>query len=156
MGVAVMRAHCAGVGERKQLVGRSRTLCSKLRIGCNGTQHTAAPGHLTCFDSMLQGAKWLARRPKLRPLQDSRAWRHVCAVAAAVNIAGLMAANLAGFVVGPAGLVPLLRELVAQPMFVCTALFVFYSAAHLMFALREREAATGRRKCPVDALQKTL
>ena len=105
---------------------------------------------------MLQGAKWLARRPELRRLRDSGAWRHVCAVAAAVNIAGLMAANLAGFVVGPAGLVPLLRELLARPMFVGTALFVFYAAAHLMFALREREAATGHRTCPVDALQKAL
>ena len=105
---------------------------------------------------MLQGAKWLARWPELRRLRDSGAWRHVCAAAAAANIAGLMAANLAGFVVGPAGLVPLLRELLAKPLFVCTALFVFYAAAHLMFALREREAATGRRTCPVDALQKTL
>ena len=105
---------------------------------------------------MLQGAKWLARRPELKALRDSGAWRHVCAVAAAVNIAGLMAANLAGFVVGPAGLVPLLRELLTRPMFVGTALFVFYAAAHLMFALREREAATGHRTCPVDALQKAL
>jgi hypothetical protein len=110
----------------------------------------------TRWHLLSQGVKWLARRPESRSLRDRGAWRHLCAAAAAANIAGLMAANLAGFVVGPAGLVPLLRELLAQPMFVCTALFVFYAAAHLMFALREHEAAIGRRTCPVDGLQKTV
>jgi hypothetical protein len=105
---------------------------------------------------VLQGVKWLARQPELGPFRSSGAWQHVCAAAAAANIAGLMAANLAGFVVGPAGLIPLLRELLAQPLFVCTALFVFYAAAHLMFALRERETILGRRTCPVDALHKAV
>lgn len=70
--------------------------------------------------------------------------------------AGLMAANLAGFVVGRAGLPPLLSELLARPAFVAASLFVFFAAAHLMFALRECEAVTGRRNCPVDAIQKAL
>jgi len=106
--------------------------------------------------SVLQGVKWLARKPAMRRLRENAAWRHLCAAAAALNIAGLMAANLAGFVVGPAGLGPLLRELMARPAFVAAALFVFFAAAHLMFGLREREAALGRRLCAVDASHKSL
>lgn len=56
--------------------------------------------------------------------------------------------------VGPAGLPPLLADLAAQPGFVAASLGVFFAAAQLMFWLREREAAAGRRVCPADVLQK--
>ena len=93
---------------------------------------------------VLQGVKWLSRRPLLRRIRVSSAWRHACAAAAALNIAGLMAANLAGFVVGPQGFVPLLKDILSRPVFAAMTLLVFFAAAHLMFGLRDWEAASGR------------
>lgn len=72
------------------------------------------------------------------------------AAGAALNISGLMAVNLAGFVVGPAALPQLLQDMRAEPTFVLAAVSVFFCTAHLMFWLRECEAAAGRRICPVD------
>lgn len=45
--------------------------------------------------------------------------------------AGLMAANLVGFVVGVDGLKPLLADIVSQPVFIVTSFSVFYSAAQV-------------------------
>ena len=45
--------------------------------------------------------------------------------------AGLMAANLAGFVVGAAGLKPLLADMLSRPAFVAATLTVFFSAAQV-------------------------
>ena len=45
--------------------------------------------------------------------------------------AGLMAANLAGFVVGAAGLKPLLADMLARPAFVAATFTVFFSAAQV-------------------------
>lgn len=42
-----------------------------------------------------------------------------------------MAANLAGFVVGAAGLKPLLADMLAQPTFVAATFAVFFSAAQV-------------------------
>ncbi len=107
------------------------------------------------------------------------AFRYMCATAAALNIAALMAANLAGFVVGLDGVagacscqghllvalamfawvvamwmwivasllaaaVPstgLLHEMLRSPRFVAATLVTFFSAANVMLALRDWEAA---------------
>jgi D-alanyl-lipoteichoic acid acyltransferase DltB (MBOAT superfamily) len=67
-------------------------------------------------------------------------YRHVCAGFAAVNIAALMSANLAGFVVGLDGLVEVfIKGMLTDGQFVAAALLVFYSAAHIMFYLRETQ-----------------
>lgn len=91
------------------------------------------------------GVKWLAKQPCMARFRERGIWRHICAAGAALNISGLMAVNLAGFVVGPAGFPQLLQDMKSQPSFVLTAAVVFYCAAHLMFWLRECEAAKGRR-----------
>ena len=45
--------------------------------------------------------------------------------------AGLMAANLVGFVVGLDGLKPLLADMAARPAFVAATFAVFFSAAQV-------------------------
>lgn len=65
-----------------------------------------------------------------------------------------MAANLAGFVVGPDGLRELGAQLLAAPAFVAATLGVFFCAAQLMFAIRAAEAsaaAAGAAVCAPDA-----
>eukprot|EP00887_Chlorella_sp_A99_P004096 scaffold23.g4096.t1 len=86
-------------------------------------------------------AKRLAAAPALDRWRSGAAFRHATAAAAALNISGLMAANLAGFVLDLAGLAALSRELAADPRFLATALCVFYCAAHLMFWLRRERGA---------------
>lgn len=67
-------------------------------------------------------------------------FRAVSAALAAVNCAGLMAANMVGFVVGPDGMSDLFRQLFDSPKYVAAVLVSFYCAMHLNFAWREREA----------------
>ena len=47
------------------------------------------------------------------------------------DAAGLMAANLVGFVVGIDGLKPLLADMAARPAFAAATLAVFFSAAQV-------------------------
>ena len=66
-------------------------------------------------------------------LKKSSLYDVVCGVFATINITALMAANMAGFVVGLDGLMPLLHELLSSPVLVLTSLVSFYCAARLMF-----------------------
>ncbi|KAG2490642.1 hypothetical protein HYH03_011033 [Edaphochlamys debaryana] len=86
-------------------------------------------------------AKALARSSAVRPLHGTAAFRHACALAAALNILLLMSANLVGFVVGVDGIGPLLEQVLGQPRFLAVVLVALFAAAQLMFWVREREAA---------------
>ncbi|KAL4433575.1 hypothetical protein ABPG75_000016 [Micractinium tetrahymenae] len=86
-------------------------------------------------------AKSLARLPCLDAWRGTALFRHICAGAAAFNIAVLMAANLAGFVVGLEGLQGLLSEMLASPRFVAVTFLTFWSAANLQFWIREQEGS---------------
>lgn len=84
-------------------------------------------------------AKQLARSSRFDGWRRTALFRHVCAAAAALNIAALMAANLAGFVVGLDGLAGLLAEILANWRFVSAVSLTFWSAANVMFWIRERK-----------------
>lgn len=83
--------------------------------------------------------RWAATSPKLAEYRQTAAYTHVCALAAAINIAALMSANLAGFVVGIGGLKQLFVGLAASPLYVMMAFTSFYCAAHILFVLREHK-----------------
>ncbi|PSC74649.1 membrane-bound O-acyltransferase isoform X1 [Micractinium conductrix] len=85
-------------------------------------------------------AKQWARSQRFDAWRHTMAFRHACAAAAAVNIAALMAANLAGYVIGLDGLKELLVGMLVNSRFVVATLATFWSAANLMLLLREREA----------------
>ena len=67
-------------------------------------------------------------------------WRHIAALAATLNILALMGANLAGFVLGVEGVAGFARSLLRDGRLLGCVLGVLFSAAQLMFALREGEA----------------
>ncbi|KAI7845564.1 hypothetical protein COHA_000854 [Chlorella ohadii] len=89
-------------------------------------------------------AKQFARSARFDTWRGTVAFRYMCATAAALNIAALMAANLAGFVVGLDGVAGLLHEMLRSPGFVAATLVTFFSAANVMLALRDWEAAKQR------------
>lgn len=57
-------------------------------------------------------------------------------------LAGLMAANLAGFVLGLDGLSAFLSELLQDPRFLAATFVVFFCAAQCMFWLRQRRSGS--------------
>ena len=63
----------------------------------------------------------------------------VAAGLAALNCAGLMAANMVGFVVGADGMSDLFRQLFASPQYLVAVLVSFYCAMHLNFAWRRQQ-----------------
>ncbi|EFJ52688.1 hypothetical protein VOLCADRAFT_85921 [Volvox carteri f. nagariensis] len=100
--------------------------------------------------------KALARSAAARRWHGSAAFRHVCALAAAVNILMLMAANLVGFVVGVDGIRPLIRQVLGQPSFLAVVLLALFAAAQVMFWRREceaRAAATATTSAAVAAAE---
>lgn len=77
-----------------------------------------------------------AAMPRQQGLKARPVWRHICAAGGAVNIAGLMAVNLTGFVVGMDGLIAFIKEVLGTPIAVPLGLLAFFSATQLMFAWR--------------------
>lgn len=69
-------------------------------------------------------------------------WRHLRAAGAAANIFMLMIANLIGYRVGVQGLADIL-SMIVEPTFLFGTFFTLFGAAHIMFELREFEAAKG-------------
>ena len=80
-----------------------------------------------------------ARSSRWGFLKKSSFYDVICGLFATINITALMAANMAGFVVGLDGLVPLLHELLSSPLLVVTSLVSFYCAARLMFLYNNLE-----------------
>ena len=83
-------------------------------------------------------SNWVAKRFRLNRLKN---YREICAMAAALNIFLLMIGNLVGFSVGVTGAKLMVTKIFGQGgiWFILSVLVTFYSAAHLMFELREEE-----------------
>ena len=84
-----------------------------------------------------------ARSPACAAARDSNAYLTACAAAAALSIAGLMAANTVGFVLGASGGAEFGRRLLRSRegvAFAAASLITFFCAAQLMFELRASEA----------------
>jgi len=83
-------------------------------------------------------ANWTSRRFKMHELKH---FRFICALAAALNIFLLMLGNLIGFSVGLEGARIMLAQMIGTGgwKFILSVLIVFFSAAQLMFEIREEE-----------------
>ena len=92
-----------------------------------------------------QGAKAFARMSWARSRSENPLWRHMCALAAALNILVLMTANMVGFVVGIDGVTPLLAKIFADHCFMAGVIGTLFSASQIMFMLRQ----TGERRLEV-------
>ncbi|KAJ7555855.1 hypothetical protein O6H91_05G057300 [Diphasiastrum complanatum] len=87
-------------------------------------------------------AKTVMRLSWLQGFRKSVMYREVCAIAGALNITGLMTANLVGFVVGPSGMKSLSSQLLARQNTVVLfgILTSLYVGTKIMFHVRERES----------------
>ncbi|GBG73646.1 hypothetical protein CBR_g16989 [Chara braunii] len=98
---------------------------------------------MTCVLSMPEiSVKLLMKSEKMRWVKDTWMYREACAVCGALNITGLMGANLVGFVIGPDGLQTFgAKFLTRQSVPLIGGIFVaFYAGTKVMFDIREREA----------------
>lgn len=116
---------------------------------CLRQPHTAVSApHLTALNPAChlglgcvpQVVKALASHPKVAVWSHHWVYRHVAALLATANILGLMCANLAGFVVGVEGLPPLIHQVLGRPRMAFSVVTALFCAAHIMFAIRAREA----------------
>lgn len=98
--------------------------------------------------------KAIAEHPAVAVWAHHWAYRHAAAALATVNILGLMCVNLAGFVVGVEGVVPLVRQVLGQPRMACAVVVALFSAAQIMFALRGRERRVAERAAAVAARER--
>ncbi|OPL10233.1 MAG: hypothetical protein AVO34_11670 [Firmicutes bacterium ML8_F2] len=85
--------------------------------------------------------KNIASSSKFDKMRHTRVYTAVAALLAAVNCAGLMAANMIGFVVGVDGMSDLFAQLLKSPRYLLGVLVSFYCAMHLNFWWRNRERA---------------
>lgn len=83
-------------------------------------------------------ANFVSKRFRLHELKN---YRNICAIAAALNIFLMMLCNLVGFSVGLEGAKLMLNQVIGNGgfWFIGSVLVVFYSAAQLMFEIREEE-----------------
>jgi D-alanyl-lipoteichoic acid acyltransferase DltB (MBOAT superfamily) len=89
--------------------------------------------------------KKIAASSKFDKIRHKGVYTAVAAVLAAVNCAGLMAANMVGFVVGVDGMSDLFRQLLESPNYLLGVLLSFYCAMHLNFHWREKERSERER-----------
>ncbi|KAL4515794.1 hypothetical protein Ndes2526A_g00501 [Nannochloris sp. 'desiccata'] len=89
--------------------------------------------------------KTMASSSKFDKLRHTRVYRAGAALFAAVNCAGLMAANMIGFVVGVDGMSDLFTQLMESPRYLLGVLVSFYCAMHLNFRWRDRERAQRKK-----------
>ncbi|KAL3677699.1 hypothetical protein R1sor_020655 [Riccia sorocarpa] len=85
--------------------------------------------------------KYLINTKPVQPFRTSWWFNEGCAMVGAVNICGLMVANLIGFVVGPSGIQQLASlMLTVENLPVLFGIFItFYVGCKIMFHVRERE-----------------
>lgn len=83
-------------------------------------------------------ANYISKRFRLHEFKN---YRNICAIAAALNIFLMMLGNLVGFSVGIEGAKLMLNQIIGNGgfWFVASVMAVFYSAAQLMFEIRETE-----------------
>ncbi|GAX82429.1 hypothetical protein CEUSTIGMA_g9857.t1 [Chlamydomonas eustigma] len=72
-------------------------------------------------------------------VKHSWIWRQLCAIFASLNIVVLMTGNMIGFVVGVDGVMPLLKKLIENPLFLSQVLGTLFSAVQVMFFIRDLE-----------------
>ncbi|KAJ7543421.1 hypothetical protein O6H91_09G037700 [Diphasiastrum complanatum] len=86
-------------------------------------------------------AKAVIRLSWLQGFRKSVMYREVCAIAGALNITGLMTANLVGFVVGPSGMKSLSSQLLTRQNTIVLVgiLTSLYVGTKIMFRVRESE-----------------
>jgi D-alanyl-lipoteichoic acid acyltransferase DltB (MBOAT superfamily) len=89
--------------------------------------------------------KKIASSSKFDKMRHTRVYTAVSALFAAVNCAGLMAANMIGFVVGVDGMSDLFTQLMESPRYLLGVLVSFYCAMHLNFWWRDRERAKRKK-----------
>ncbi len=89
--------------------------------------------------------KKIASSSKFDKIRHKTVYIAVAALLAAVNCAGLMAANMVGFVVGVDGMSDLFKQLLESPNYLLGVLVSFYCAMHLNFRWRERERAQRKK-----------
>lgn len=102
---------------------------------------------LICFAFLpeLLVKKWSASS-RFDSLRNTKVFQNASAAAAALNISLLMVVNMVGFVVGPDGIVDLLKELVESPLYIAASLFCFYCGAHIAFVCRPGRTAVGGKE----------
>ena len=83
--------------------------------------------------------KKLASASVFDKIRDKGVYTAIAALFAAVNCAGLMAANMVGFVVGVDGMSDLFRQLLESPNYLLGVLISFYCAMHLNFRWRGKK-----------------
>ncbi|OAE27328.1 hypothetical protein AXG93_2817s1330 [Marchantia polymorpha subsp. ruderalis] len=88
--------------------------------------------------------KHLMKTKPMQPFKTTHWYTECCAIAGAMNISGLMVANLVGFVVGPSGIWVLASLLfTVQTIPVLVGVFItFYVGSKIMFYKRELERAS--------------
>ncbi|KAL8943822.1 MAG: hypothetical protein Q9216_000815 [Gyalolechia sp. 2 TL-2023] len=89
--------------------------------------------------------------PKRKWQSSPDAYRRICGIGAVGNILMMMAANLVGFAVGLDGLKDLLRGIVGSYsglVFIATASVALFTAAQVMFELREHELRNASTPLP--------
>lgn len=92
--------------------------------------------------------KSLMRTPQMAGFKNTDAFRECHALAGALNITGLMLANLVGFVVGPDGMKLLASRMLSRenvPLLLAI-IFSFYIGTKLMLATRDREEKVKENK----------
>ncbi|GAQ80191.1 hypothetical protein KFL_000480320 [Klebsormidium nitens] len=97
---------------------------------------------LTCLLGLPElVVKSIVRSPRLAGFRKIWLYSELAAAAGALNITGLMAANLVGFVIGPQGLRAFFFKLLSlsNVALMLYILLSFYAATKVMFAIREAE-----------------
>lgn len=92
--------------------------------------------------------KAMMQTTMMQGLRDSAIYHELCAMGGALNISGLMIANLIGFVVGPERMQWLLRSML-EPKNLSSSLGIlcsFYIGTKLMFHIREYKLHHGTLK----------
>ncbi|GJP43643.1 hypothetical protein CLOM_g3083 [Closterium sp. NIES-68] len=84
--------------------------------------------------------KAIANLKAMQGFRRSWLYREACAMAGAINVLGLMAANLVGFVVGLDGVKGFLASFLSDPFLVLVTVFSMYVGVKLMLEIRESEA----------------
>lgn len=121
--------HCAFYTSRRDIDGAPTSPCSQWRL--------LVWASLICIAFLCEMAvKRFAFSDQFASWHGTQRFRHVCAFGAALNISALMAANLAGFVLGGGNLKRALWLVASERAVVASTFATFFSAATIMLNRR--------------------
>eukprot|EP00898_Chlorokybus_atmophyticus_P006155 jgi/Chlat1/6540/Chrsp45S06016 len=106
---------------------------------------------LTClFIAPEMAVKYIGRHARLKHLRNTWKWRHICAVAATVNIFFLLTSGFVGFLVGVDGVQELLSKMFCKQgvAFLVAAFVCIFCATHIMFEARQEQRRAQVRLLP--------